>query len=534
MSFASCVFIAVLSVWDCASRQSMHDVLRGELVRSIRSGDIKRMEETSRKGTELLPEDPVWRYNHACALSYYEDRKKALDELEKAIDLGFRDADMIKRDSDLRRLSGDTRFAELVSRAASLSSQPITEGPLAAVPAKGKAGGRVVIGEKNLLWDFDNAAFTAKVDLDMEGISGGNAGDLYMNLDGGHSRPVVTNWPGLSEIVLDENARAHGLGFDFPSVVFPRPVFGNASRAFTKGPYWRSIPRALATTEARRLRTIQKLYLSNQIWVFPATDDFNFTNTNLYGDVFASVTPYWITVRGRSWSDQYYLRAALEISRSLQDATKREIVRKGVLAGVVQTIVRKSLKRVKSEDDYLTPEAHPTAMPPGGLDMERLKSLASGMRLDEIPPLVAVSVKTQRLKEPPPLPEATYMTPFASAFVLRADETERVFEFMASGAVEYAFRIVHDDFGAASIEQIDWRSARVKINKTRMTPVNRVDVAVFGRTSTSGWGPPSYISFAVVDPAARYSDPVLTPAPVKKTKDVQPAIGGRPGPSKSE
>ena len=510
MSFASCLFLAALSVWDCASRQAMHDVLRGELVRSIRSGDIKAMEETSRKGTELLPEDPVWRYNHACALSYYEDSKAALDELEKAIELGFRDADKIKHDSDLRRVSGDPRFAELVSLAASLSSKPIATGPLAAVPAKGKAGRRIVIGEKNLLWDFDSAAFSAKVALDTEGVAGGNAGDLYMNLDGGHSMPVVTNWPGLSEVVLDADARSHGMGLDFPNVFFPYPVFGNASRAFMKGPYWRSIPRALATTEARRLRAIQKFYLSNQIWVFPATDDFNFTNTNLYGDVFSSVTPYWMTVRGRSWSDQYYLRAALEISRSLPKETKREIVRRGVLAGVVQTIVRKSLKSVKTEEDYLSPEAHPTALPPGGLDMERLKSLASGMGVAGIPPLVAVSVKTQRLKDPPQLPEATYMTPFASAFVLRADETERVFEFMASGALEYAFRIVHDDFCAASIEEIDWRTARVKIDKTRMTPVNRVDVAVFGRTRTSGWGPPSYISFAVVDPAARYSDPVLT------------------------
>ena len=511
-----CALLAALSVWDCAERQGRHDILKAELLRNIRAGDIREMEETTRKGTELLPEDPVWRYNHACALSYYKDGKRALDELEKAVELGFRDVETIRRDSDLKRVSGDPRFAEILSRAEELAGKPVAEGPLGAVPAEGKAGERIEIGEKNLLWDFDSAAFSARLRLDAAGDAGGNAGDLYMNLDEGHSRPVATNWPGLSEVTLGEEVRRRGVGLNFPGMIFPHPVFGNASRAFTKGPFWRSIPRALATTESRRLRTIQKLYLSNQIWVFPAVDDFNFTNTNLYGDVFASVTPYWITVRGRSWSDQYYLRAALEISRSLPVATKREIVRRGVLAGVVQTILRKSLKGVATEDDYLSPKAHPTAMPPGGLDMERLKALASGMGVSDIPPLVAVFARTQRLAKEPAWPEATYITPFASAFVLRADETERTFMLSATGAHEYAFRIVHDDFGAARIVESTGASARIVIDKTRMTPVNRVDVAVFGRTALSGWGPPSFVSFAVVDPSARYSDPALTPLPQPK------------------
>ena len=39
------------------------------------------------------------------------------------------------------------------------------------------------------------------------------------------------------------------------------------------------------------------------------------------------------------------------------------------------------------------------------------------------------------------------------------------------------------------------------------------DVAVFAKNAKSGWGAPSFVSFAVVDPAAPYSDPVLTPPP---------------------
>lgn len=514
------IVLAALSVWDCAARQGRHDALRNELLRNMRAGDIKAMEETSRKGVELLPEDPVWRYNHACALAYYENPTNALDELEKAINLGFRDAEAIKRDGDLKRISGEERFPGLVELAARLSREPIEEGPLSAIAAKGKTGDRIVIGERNLLWDFDAAAFNVRMSLEIG--EGGNAGDLYMNRDLGHSMPVVTNWPGLTQVALDKDAMDRGAGVDFPNMIFPYPLFGNASRAFTRGPYWRSIPRALMTTDTRHLRSMQRLYLSNQVWVFPATDDFNFTSTNLYGDVFASVAPYWIVTRGRSWSDQYYLRAALEISRSLPPATKREIVSRGLLAGVVQTILRKSLKGVKTSEDYLSPKAHPTAMPPGGLDMDRLKSLSRSMKVSDIPPLVAVSARPMGRFEPPRWPEPTYVTPFATAFVLRADENERTFDLTASGAAEYAFRIVHDDFGAAKIEYSSGRLASVKIDKTRMTPVNRVDVAVFGRTPTSDWGPPSFVSFSVVDPGARYSDPALTPLK-------QPAAGEETG-----
>ena len=51
-----------------------------------------------------------------------------------------------------------------------------------------------------------------------------------------------------------------------------------------------------------------------------------------------------------------------------------------------------------------------------------------------------------------------------------------------------------------------------------MSPTNRVDIAVFGRNPGTGWGAPSYVSFARMDPDAPYSDPILTPRPRPKEK----------------
>ena len=131
------------------------------------------------------------------------------------------------------------------------------------------------------------------------------------------------------------------------------------------------------TGESHRLKTMCHLYKSNQVWVFPAVYDCPPAGTN--GDVFASVTPYWIATQGKSWSDQYYLKAALEVSRSLREDVKDAVVDAGLLAPTVQTIIRKSLLSVTNENDYLTARAHPSAFPAMGLDMQRLKELSASL-----------------------------------------------------------------------------------------------------------------------------------------------------------
>lgn len=509
-AFAS-IFLAVLSIWDYSSRQVRHEQLRDQFVAAVREGDTKTMIETSRKGVALLPDDPTWHYNLACSLAYLKNHAQAFAELEKAIDLGFRDVEAIRKDADLKRLAGERRFDELVEYAGKMQSRPLMVGPLATVEATGVFGRQVALGAQNMLWDFDIGCFAAQLKLAV-GSGGGNLGDLYMNRDGGHSLLVVTNYPGLTRIKLDKEGETRRMGLDFPNVLFPYPVFGNCSRALTGGPYWRSLPRAMMTTEAARMiGRMTKFYLSNQIWVFPANADCAPVGTN--NDVFASVTPYWLTTAGRSWSDLPYLRAALEVSRTLRPEVKKAIVSQGMLSPVVQTLIRKSLKGVANEDDYLTAKAHPTALPPNGLDLPRLKRSSAELTADAVPPLAALSVVPHPLSEQPAWPELTYRSPFAWAYVLRAEADERIFTITAAGlpGSEYAFANVHDDRGAAKVERLGRDAAVVTLVRTKMSPTNRVDIAVFARKKGTGWGAPSFVSFAVVDPAAPYSDPALTP-----------------------
>lgn len=500
--------LATLSIWDYPSRWRRHEQLRIQFTAASRARVPEAMAAACRQGVELLPDDPVWHYNLACSLAYEKDQTPALDELETAIDLGFRNADAIASDRDLERLKIHPRFKELVDYAREMSRRPIAIGPMANCPATGIFGKSVTLGEQNFSWDFSVGCFDAKLKLAQDGPAYGNTGDLYFNRDGNHSVIPVEDYPGLTLVKLDQDGRDRGMDLNAPNMLFPYPVFGNCSRAFTQGQYWRSLPRAEVTVNSFMMPLWVKLYLSNQVWVFPAADDS--PAGGRFGDVFQSVVPYFIVTEGASWSDKYYLRAALECSRNFRPETKKELVRRGALAPTIQKLIRSSLKQVTSDADYLSPKAHPTCMPPNGLDLEKLKRLAKGLTPEAIPPVAALKITARPVKVQPAIPECTYSSALAWAFILRAEEPEREFFIKASGAKEFAFVCVH---GECDIMRVGNTTAQVTVRKENLSPTNRVDVAVFGRNPGTDWGAPSFISFSAVDPSAPYSDPFLTPKP---------------------
>lgn len=505
------LLLAVLSIWDYPARYPAHEQLRAQFVEALRGGDTTTMEETCRKGVALLPDDPTWHFNLACSLAYFPKRaEEALDELETAIDLGFRKPEDIAKDADLKRLSKNPRFKELVEYAREMQTRPLLTGPLATVDATGVFGSVVSVGEQNLMWDFDRGYFDVRLKL-ATGTKAPWTGDLYMNRDRNHAPLDLKEFPGITEVKLDKEGRDRYLDLNMPNICFPYPTFGNSSMAFVKGPYWRSIPRALMTTEARQLKVMEKLYLSNQIWAFPSNADTPPVGTN--GDCFASITPYWLTTAGRSWSDRPYLTAALLASAAFKAEVKREIVRRGLLAPTIQMILRKSLHQVQNENDYLSFKAHPTAFPPNGIDTNRVVATAAKMTIGEIPPLAVITAELVPPVTASLWPELTYRSAFAWAYVLRADDTRRIFFIRAVGAKEFKFVHTHGLEVGVKIEQVKPNEARVTIDRTKMNPTTRVDIAVFGRNPGTGWGAPSYVSIARMDPTAPYSDPALTPQP---------------------
>jgi len=263
------------------------------------------------------------------------------------------------------------------------------------------------------------------------------------------------------------------------------------------------------TTETRRLKTMARLYLGNQLWFFPAHQDC--PPVGAHGDVFLSVAPYWFVTAGSSFTDQPYLRGALAASRALDPKTKAEAVQKGLLAATLHKLIRASLKSVPDEAAYLTAAAHPTALPAGGLDTNRLTRAAAALKPTEIPPLAVIAVKPAPTTAKPEWPELTYRTAFAWAYILRAEDPIRTFTVTATGADEFTFAVVHGPADRVQVTKICGNEAEIVIPREILSPSNRVDLAVFGRGKGTGWGAPSYVSFGAVDPKAPYSDPALTP-----------------------
>ena len=76
----------------------------------------------------------------------------------------------------------------------------------------------------------------------------------------------------------------------------------------------------------------------------------------------------------------------------------------------------------------------------------------------------------------------------------------------------------HGSERQARVTPVGRDQATVEVSAKLLNPTSRVDVAVFARNPGTGWGAPSYVSFARMDPDAPYSDPALTPRPEAETK----------------
>lgn len=524
---------------------AQHQQLRARFADCVRRSDVKGMEAVCREGIELVADDALWHYNLACALSYRDDFKDAFDELEKAVRFGVRDLEMIKSDTDLKRISGDPRFAKILDLARELGSS-LPSGQLPVVPAVVSSDCRLTIAETNLTWNFDANCFMASVDLSSvtsalpreaadryngpakkkiaawirDGSAAGNSGEFYFNRDGGHSKLVVTNFPGLVSVAMDAKARELGIDRLTPNLLLPRPVFGNASLALTQGFTWRSAGR-MHVTDAPLATRMQFFYSNNEFWIFPAVDDFSTVATNRI-DRFACAAPFQLLTEGRSWSDQQYLRAAVAASAAMRPDAKESAIRRHLFAPTLQWLFRRSMPGVKSDADYLTSKAHPTAFAKKDLDVEALVERAHSLKPADIPPAVALAiVNSPKFPVKYPRPEVDYpdggaeflsVTPFSVAMVLRDALAKRTVLVKAvpfpidEGGTEFKWAVVHGDPDAVKIEPPLGESpfapqhgvVQLTVDRRRIAPGERIDVACFAKRPGTSFGAPSFISFSAV------------------------------------
>ncbi|MBQ6338496.1 MAG: hypothetical protein IJI36_05055 [Kiritimatiellae bacterium] len=540
-----------LPVWRMPQVWPRHVQLRQQLINVMKEGDDAKMEEICREALSAIPGDATWHYNLACALAK-RGAPGALAELENAIDFGFRDADGIAKDPDFARVRENPRFAELVEKARGLRGKPGRGHPEVS-PTAVQPNGHLLLNETNVVWNFDAGVFEAMFHVTdpttpiasqanafrksepnepdrpyviawiSDGTAAGNLGDVYYNRDRAHSPLTLTDFPGIVNVQPGPAARAARIDEDHPNMLFPNcAVFGNASRARLGGAYWRSYPRA-SMTDPGLANRMNLLYRNNQFWVFPAHMDYGKKDI---GDVYPGVAPFQMVSVGSSWSDQAFLRAALAASASFTRMTKQAIIRRNLMGPTLQWLLRRTYKGVDSEDDYLSPKAHPTAFKGNDLDTVRLVQKAHALLPEQIPPLVAVDLINSRVNTipypvpgrdyPDVAPEILYFTSSAACIVLRAPEGTRPFLFRAridgapaTGPASFTWRVVHGDASAVTIKAPDDNDgatpekgiAQITVDRRRVK--ERIDVACFAKTADTEWGAPSFISFFPVPQESR-------------------------------
>ena len=540
-----------LPVWRMPQVWTRHVQLRQRLIDVLKRGDAAQMEETCREALSAIPGDATWHYNLACALAQ-RGAPSALDELERAVAFGFRDADGIAKDPDFAKVRDNPRFAKLVEKARSLKGKP-GHGHPEIRPSAVLPGANLVLNETNVVWNFDVGMFEARFNVIepavsiasraaefdksrpdaperpnvvawiSEGTAAGNLGDLYVNRDARHSMPKLGDYPGVINVQYGPAARTAQADVNHPNTLFPNcAVFGNISRARTKGPFWRSLARATLTDPGLAPR-MNLCYRNNQFWVIPAHLDYGKKDI---GDVYPGAAPFQTISVGSSWSDIEFLRMALAASASFTRATKQSILRRHLMGPTLQWLMRSTYKGVATADDYLSPRAHPTAFKGFNLDILRLVEKAHSLRPEQVPPVVSLDIVNSRTHPlrypvagrdyPDAVSEVLYATSSAICLVLRAPAGSRTFMFRAradglpeSGRASFTWRVVHGDISAVRIQAPEGESGATpekgfaQITVDRRNIKERIDVACFAKTDGTEWGAPSIVSFYPIPQEAR-------------------------------
>ena len=568
------VSVGATPVFDMPQLFPQHRQLQQQFIQAFRAGKTAEMEEICREGVALLPQDPTWQYNLACALAYRADKTDALAALDKAILLGFRDSKAIAEDNDLKSLAVLPAFKALVRKAEELQGTPV-EGVVQVAPTTGVMGLPLEIHATNTTWEFNAGCFQTFFRLvrpdaqktaesadayqgpAREAISGwlrenqasGNFGDLYLNRDDGHSVLEVGQFPGLTPLVYGAEARRKNLHTGLPNGLFEFPVIGNASVAIAAGPFWRSLPRAILTDPVQPLLAFQ-FAMDNQCWFYPSHRDY-LPET---GDLFPANVPYYVVSLGSSYTDKPFMAAFAAALAALRPETKLALVQRKQLAATLQMAFRATQKTVKKPEDYLTGAAHPVVFDAANLDVEAMVNLAHALTPETIPPLVMLRTVSDAKAEPgidffDLRPEGIFDTPFAIARVVRGVRTrdrtmtiEAIAPSLPAGQAQFTWTVLQGDAAKITLKPLTPNAARVEITvayhgtyrPTRADgsqaalPTSRVDIGCFVK-SGDYYSPPSIVSFAYLaneervyrddgqiksvdytNAAQRYADPALT------------------------
>jgi hypothetical protein len=527
--------------------------LEAELSIKLRNGDTAAAEQLCHKLIEEVPFAPNGYYNLGCILALRGQKDAAFEQLYQSAAHGFSDVAHIQADPDLVTLHDDPRFAELLkkSRAATpmLGQQIVKPYVVTSREAWVEESNVSVDRETGLLrtefkFEIPNAdklpiaashapAGALLLQWQKEGTAAGHVGDLYDNRDGDHSDLNRALFPQLTWIEHSEPAKQLGIHWGIQDkIVHPGIVLGNASVAQTGGPFWRSMPR-MACGNQHGAALLYWQYTHNKLYAYPCHVDHSpgrdgklGDKNGGHGDVYPANTPYLIASQGSSGTDQVFLQAVAATLAAFRPEVKKKLADAGAVWPTVQMIFRMSNKTVKTEADYLTGIAHPTAFQGSQVDAEKMVRAAHALTADSLPPLVRIKV----IKEDQPVngrdffdphgtTEAFFDTPCAIARIWRGSASQRRLVISAEDSIDlnkkpltFRWAVLQGDPAKTIVKPLNKDGSQAELTITYQTrrPIregealesNRVDIGVFAYNGAQ-FSAPAFVTFFTSDNETR-------------------------------
>jgi hypothetical protein len=358
-----------------------------------------------------------------------------------------------------------------------------------------------------------------------EGTAAGHHGDLYDNLDRGHSRLPGDRFPQLAHVRYSPAAQAAKADWTIqPQHLFNRPTLGNSSTAMVGSAFWRSNPRTVMVDDLKT-KLLYNQYVHNHLYAYPEHNDYDAPR----GDVYPANFPFCVISQGSSGSDQPFLDALALTMAAFRPATKSALVQRGQLMSTVQMILRRCLHPIETDEDYLTGRAHPIVFLSADIDKERMVRMAHDMQPDNIPPLVQLRVVEEDLGVPGRdyfhhMPaERLFDTPAAIARVYRTTAAERRMIVDASSSsdpngrpIEFHWKLLQGDPELVTITPMNASRNRAEIvikwhptHRVDHRPEmfsNRVDIGVFTHNGEYFSAPAFVTSFTLANEQRVYDD----------------------------
>lgn len=289
------------------------------------------------------------------------------------------------------------------------------------------------------------------------GTAAGYSGLTYENRDGEHAVINRDETPGLTYVTHNDGNSTWGV--TGPSADPTAIVLANQSQAYTTVGFSLLRYDVVMQREFARLET---LYTQSKWRLYPEHHDCGVE------DMFAFMTPIWLTSQGSSGSELDEGRRLLLALGALPPTARATLHADGALTSAMTAVHRRA--RVISDAEYLTGTAHPTAF--GNLDAERATvEAAHALSADHIPPVAVVAVTADEFGMQDALVTGT--TTVARVFSAGGAESRRV-TLDASGSralngqpVTYHWRVLRGDPSLVTITPTAPDESSVEITFSR-------------------------------------------------------------------